>query len=170
MALFRRRERPPESLLSRLEPDERPVSWADAAGETVVLASSLGLWWPFPQGPRRVPWQLVDKVVWRDGIITVTEAEVVDDLLLVDRPPVSARLEKPRDLPPVVRRRVENNIVRRELLQVTGGAVRIVARRRPGRDGAAWWARLEPGTPDTERLRAAIRARIELLRAESEQE
>ncbi|HET6877471.1 MAG TPA: hypothetical protein VFH38_08080 [Jatrophihabitans sp.] len=168
MALFRRRERPPEDLLAMLEPSERAVSWADAVGETVVLASSLGLWWPFPDGPRRMPWQLVDKVVWRDGIISVTEADVVDDLLLVDRPAVSARLATPRDLPPVVRRRVENNIVRRELLQVTGGAARIVARRQPGRDGAVWWARLEPGTPDTAPLRAAIRARIDLLRAESE--
>jgi hypothetical protein len=89
----------------------------------------------------------------------------VDDLLLVDRPPITARLTKPRDLPPTVRKRVEANIVRSELLALGGGTVRFVGRREPGRDGVTWWARLEPGTPDTEEVRAAVRARIAILRA-----
>jgi hypothetical protein len=113
-----------------------------------------------------MPWQHVDKVVWRDGVLTVTEADVVDDALLVDRAPVSVVLATPRDLPPVVRKRVESNIVKTELLAVGGGAVRFVARRQPGRDGVTWWARIEPGTPDTERLRSAIAARLAILRAD----
>ena len=71
----------------------------------------------------------------------------------------------PRDLPPVVRKRVEQNIVQRELVTVTGGAVRFVGRKRPGHDGVYWWARLEPGTPDTTRLRSAVRNRLEILRS-----
>jgi len=166
VALFGRRERPPADIVDRLDGDERVVSWADTAAGTWVVATSLGLWWPFPEDHRRMAWQHLDKVVWRDGVITVTEALVVVDELLVDRAPVAARLTVPRDLPPVVRKRVEGNIVRRELVSVTGGAVRFVARKQPGRDGVTWWARLEPGTPDTVPVRAAIRARLEILRSQ----
>jgi hypothetical protein len=160
MALFTRRERPP--ALPGLAPGERIVSWADTADGDVVAATRLGLWWP---GPRRIGWQHVDKATWRDGILTVIEADVVDDLLLVDRPPVSVTLTVPRDLPPTVRKRVEANIVARELLTVPGGAVRFVGRRIPGADGVNWWAHLEAGTSDTPELRSAIAARIEILRA-----
>lgn len=160
MALFSRRERPP--ALAGLERDERIVSWADTGSGEVVAVTALGLWWP---GPRRIPWQFVDKVTWREGVLTVVEAEVVDDLLLVDLPAVSATLATPRDLPPTVRKRVEANIVRTELLSVPGGAVRFVARRQPGRDGVAWWGHLEAGTPDTATVRSAIAARLAILRS-----
>lgn len=166
MPLFARRERPSADVLAALEPDERFVSWADTADGSVVVATSLGLWWPFAAGPRRVSWQCVDKVVWREGTLTLVEADVVDDTLLVDRPAVAVRLAKPRDLPPVVRKRVEANIVRSELLSFAGGAVRFVGRRRPGQDGLVWLARLEPSTPDTAQVRAAIRARLAILRAD----
>jgi hypothetical protein len=159
MALFHRREDPP--AIEGLERDERVVSWADTTDGQVVAATQFGLWWP---GPRRIPWQHIDKAVWRDGVLTIIEADVVDDLLLVDRAPVYATLARPRDLPPTVRKRVEANIVRTELLSVPGGAVRFVARRQPGRDGVGWWARLEAGTPDTPTVRSAIAARLAMLR------
>ena len=160
MALFGRREQPP--VIPGLEPDERVVSWADTPDGAVVAVTRLGLWWP---GPRRIGWQFVNKATWREDVLTVVEAEVVDDLLLVDRPPVSVRLSVPRDLPPTVRKRVEGNIVQREVLAVPGGSVRFVARRVPGRDGMAWWAHLEGGTTDTPALRSAVAARLETLRA-----
>lgn len=159
--IFGRRERPPASLVERLERDERLVSWA-RTGEDVVAATNRGLW--VPPG-RRIGWHLVDKAVWRDGVLVVTEAELVDDLLLADRPPLALPLPEPRDLPPTVRRRVEASVVRSEVLPVTGGAARFVARRISGRDGVTWWARLEPGTPDTEWVRAAVRARLDELAA-----
>jgi hypothetical protein len=159
MALFHRRERPP--VIKGLEPGERILAWADTADGEVVVATQLGLWWP---GPRRIPWQHVDKAIWREGTLTVIEADVVDDLLLVDRAPVSAQLTTPRDLPPTVRKRVEGNIVRTELVSVPGGAVRFVARRQPGRDGVNWWAHLEGETRDSEIVRASIAARLAILR------
>jgi hypothetical protein len=165
MAWLRRRERPPADAVTDLDKDERVLSWADTAVGDVVLATQRGLWWPEGDGGRRIAWEHIDKAVWRDGVLTIIEADVIDDLLLVERPPVSVRLTSPRDLPPTVRKRVEANIVRTELVAVDGGAVRFVARRRPGRDGLAWWARLEPGTPDTEPVRAAVRARLAILRA-----
>ncbi len=165
MALFTRRERPPADVLARLSEDERVVSWADTANDDVVVATPQGLWWPHGDDLRRILWQHIDKVVWRDDVLTVTEADVVDDLLLVDRPPVAARLLRPRDLPPTVRKRVEGNIARTEVASVSGGAVRFVGRRVPGQDGVTWWAHLEGATADSTELRSAIRARIEKLRA-----
>jgi hypothetical protein len=164
--LFTRRERPPADVVARLDPDDRVLSWADTDDDDVVLATSRGVWWPEEDGPRLVRWQHIDKAIWRDGVITIIEAEVVDDLLLVDRRPVSVGLKRPRDLPPVVRKRVETNIVRSELVTVNGGVVRFVARRQPGRDGIIWWARLESGTRDNAVVRSAVRARLAILRAQ----
>lgn len=166
MKVFTRREQPPAAITDLLDRDERAVSWADTADDGVVLASTLGVWWPDLDGPRRMPWQCIDKATWRDGILMIIEADVVNDMLLVDRPAVRATLSRPRDLPPVLRKRIEANIVRSELLSIGGGAVRFVARRRPGRDGIVWWARLEPGTRDTEQVRSAIGARLAILRAD----
>lgn len=162
--IFHRRERPPASLVAQLDRDERVVSWART--ETgVVAATNRGLWVPAEAaGYRRIGWELVDKAVWRDGVLTVTEAELVDDLVLHERPPLYLRLDEPRDLPPTVRRRVESSVVRSEVLPISGGQARFVARRVPGRDGVSWWARLESGTRDDEAVRASIRAqRDELL-------
>lgn len=141
------------------------LSWADTDDDAVVVVTPKGVWWPESDGPRLIPWQQINKAVWCDGRLTITEADVVDDLLLVDRPAVSAALARPRDLPPTVRKRIETNIVRTELLTFGGEAVRFVARRRPGRDGVTWWARLEPGTRDTAQVRAAVRARLVVLRS-----
>jgi hypothetical protein len=165
VALFARPERPPADLLAGLGPDERLLAFADTATGGVVAATTIGLRWPEPPGSRLIAWDRVDKVIWRDNLLSVIEADLVEDTLLVDRAPVTERLQTPRDLPPVVRKRVEANIVRSELLAVGTGAVRFVARRRPGRDGVAWWARLEAGTEDTEDVRSAVRARLAILRA-----
>src|SRR4051794_26165423 len=170
MPLFGRREQPPAELVALLDRDERVVSWADTSDGAVIAATPVGLWWPFADGPRRMPWEHIDKAMWREGgELSVIEADVVDDVLLVDRPAVSAVLATPRDLPATVRKRIEANIVQRELVAVPGGSVRFVARRRPAADGVTWWAHLEPGTPDTSQVRGAIAARVALLRAGSDQ-
>ena len=167
MWLFHRRDAPPAEVLAHLPGDERIVSWADLVGGGVVLASPRGLWWPSDElAPRLIGWQYVTKAVWHGRTLTLIEADVVDELLLVDRPPIAAELEVPRDLPPVVRKRVETNVVRSELLSIVGGTARFVARRVPGQDGVVWWARLERGTPDTPQVRSAVSARLAILRAE----
>lgn len=160
--ILHRRERPPAELLARLDRDERVVSWA-RSGTGVVAATNRGLWVPVDGESRRIGWEFVDKAVWRDGVLTVIEADLVDDLLLREQPPMYLRLDEPRDLPPTVRRRVESSVARSEVLPVTGGHARFVARRVPGRDGLSWWARLEPGTPDTAEVRAAVRAQRDEL-------
>jgi hypothetical protein len=170
MALFHRRETPPASVVGALLPGERVLAWADTPDGNAVVGTPRGLWWPGVDGPRLIGWQYVTKAVWRDRILRVVEADVDDDLLLVDRPPLAAELSTPRHLPPTVRARVEANIVRSELVRVSGGAARFVARRVPGRDGVVWWARLETGTPDTDQVRAAIRARLAILHADAARE
>jgi hypothetical protein len=172
MALFHHRDQPPEQLRARLPRGERVISWADATDGSVVLATLRGLWWPAAAAGehRLIGWQYVTKATWQGHVLTVIEAEVIDDVLLHDREPVALALGTPRDLPPTVRKRVEANIARSELVKVGGGAARFVARRVPGRDGLTWWARLEPGTPETADTLAAVRARLAILRAEWEEQ
>jgi hypothetical protein len=164
MALLHRRPAPPAEVVSRLPKHERVVSWADVAPAGVVIATPRGLWWPADDEMRLIGWEHVDKAVWRDDRLTVIEAEVVDDLLLVDRAPVSVQLSVPRDLPAVVRKRVEGNVVRTEVRSAGDGVARFVARRIPGRDGVVWWVRLEGGVTDTPQLRAQLEAELVLLR------
>jgi hypothetical protein len=174
-----RRPRPPAELTKLLAHDDRVVSWApvgavptagtavDDSGRPgpVVLASRFGLWWPADDGYRLIGWERVDKASWHEGVLTVVEAEIVEDLLLVERAGISVRLGEPRDLPATIRKRVEASVVRSELGAVQGGVARFVARRVPGRDGLSWWARLEPGTPDTQGVRASVQAVVDSLRA-----
>lgn len=164
MKIFGKREKVPADVLSLVTGDDRVVSWADAPAGPVV-ATTRGLWWPTHEGHRLIGWQSITKATWQDELLTVTEADVVDDLLLVDRTPVRTMLTFARDLPPVVRRRVEQNIAHTEQVAVGGGVARLVGRRIPGQDGLRWWARLE-GAVDTDEVRSAIRARLARLDAE----
>jgi hypothetical protein len=166
MAIFTRREKPPADVVAALPPDQRVVSWADTEDGAVVVATPKGLWWPDADGPRLIGWQYVDKAIWHDGALTVIQADVVDDAFLVDRDPVTVRLATPRDLPPTVRTRVQGNIVRSEELAVHGGSARFVSRRIPGQDGVTWWARFERGAVADEQTRAAVKARLSILRSE----
>jgi hypothetical protein len=164
--MLRRREAAPPEIVRLLAKDDRVVSWARAV-DGVVLASRHGLWWPDPAGSRMIGWHLIDKAVWDEGRLTVTEAEVVDDLILRELSPVTLQIEQPRDLPPTIRKRVETSVVRSEVVILPGGAVRLVARRVTGRDGVSWWARLEAGTSDTPDVRADVEDVLGQLRARS---
>ena len=166
MRLFHRREVPPPEVVAQLPREERVVSWADVEGGGVVLASPGGLWWPDGVGQRMIGWQFISKAIWRDGVLSVIEATVVDDLLIVDQDPVSVTLSVPRDLPPVVNKRITTNVVRSVLTQVTGGSARLVARRVPGQDGVRCWARLEDGAVDSPMVRRELVELLERLRAE----
>jgi len=167
MTLFRRRDRTPGELIAMLPAGERVVAWAETATGSFVAATPTGLWWPDAQGLRCIGWERVDKAVWRDGSLTVIEADLVDELFLVDRAPVVVALATPRDLPPTVRKRVESNIVRSDVYPVPGGSARFVARRIPGRDGLMWWVRLEDGLSPDQQLRAHVQERVDALRAAS---
>ena len=163
MKLFAR-DRPPAVVLSALAPGERVVSWATTVEGDAVVATPRGLWWPGESGAYRlIGWQYVSKAGWHDGVFSVVEGDVVEGVI-IDRPAVAVSLAVPRDLPPVVRKRVEANLVANELVSVHGGAVRFVRRRIPGAGRREWWARLEPGTPAAPDVLGAVRARLARLR------
>jgi hypothetical protein len=161
--------RPPAEAVQPLDRDERVVSWARSDSGAPVVATQRGLWLPGPGGPRRIPWHLVDKAVWRDGTLTVIAAVDTGDGVLAEQPPASVRLAEPRDLPPTVRARVERSIgyTRYHRLQPTGG-VRVVGRRVPGRDGLSWQVVFDPGSdPDDPLLRIQAERLVAQARAET---
>lgn len=148
-----------------LAPDERVISWAETEAG-VLVATPRGLWWPEDETHRRIGWHLISKAVWNEGVLTVTQADIEDDLMLIDRPAVSVSVTTPRDLPPTIRKRVEANIVHTEQVAVRGGTASLVARYVPGEDGLHWWARLSAGAMDDGSVRHALSARLALLQAD----
>jgi hypothetical protein len=169
--LFGKREKPPPEAVARLDPDERVVSWAPAPGGAVV-ATPLGLW--LPGLPDRLPWHLIDKVIWRSNTLTLIPAVDSGGGVLVEQPPRSVRLEEPRDIPQNVRARIEKAIAftRHHPLPGAEGAglrrgVRVVGRRVPGQDGVSWQLVFDPGVDrDDPAVRAAASAFVDQARAE----
>jgi hypothetical protein len=169
--LFGKREKPPPEAVARLDPDERVVSWAPAPGGAVV-ATPLGLW--LPGLPDRLPWHLIDKVIWRSNTLTLIPAVDSGGGVLVEQPPRSVRLEEPRDIPQNVRARIEKAIAftRHHPLPGAEGAgvrrgVRVVGRRVPGQDGVSWQLVFDSGVDrDDPAVRAAASAFVDQARAE----
>jgi hypothetical protein len=170
--LFGRPEKPPAEAVARLDRDERVVSWAPAAGGTVV-ATPVGLW--LPGMPERVPWHLIDKATWQAGVLTVTPAVDAGDGVLVEQPPRSVTLDRPRDIPQTVRVRVQKAIAFTRHHPLPGSpegtgprrGVRVVARRVPGQDGVSWQLVFDPGVDRADpAVRAAADAYVEQGRVE----
>jgi hypothetical protein len=169
MALFGRRLRPPAELRSLFGEHERLLAMAED-GAAAVAATQLGLWLPATLEPadspgvpggqapgwRRIGWDRVVKATWGEGGLQVVEGVLDDAGVVTDLPTLTLRLAEPRNLPAVVKTRVEASIARWEQVRVPGGTGRIVARRRPGADGLVWTARLDSGTPDSTPARAAL--------------
>ncbi len=157
-------KRAPAGARQLLDRNEHVVTWAETDSGAPLVVTNLGLWWPEPSGPRRIGWALVDKAVWSDDTLVVTEAEVHDDLLLVELEPKAVTLADPRRVPPAVRKRVEFTVAQRHEVVIAGRPVRVVARRVPGQDGLKWWARLPDDLSDSPMVRAELEAVIERLR------
>jgi hypothetical protein len=166
MALFAKRLRPPAELRALFGDHERLLAMAED-GPAAVAATQVGLWLPVaedagsaesgrPAGWRRIGWDQVVLATWTEGGLQVIEGVLDAAGVVTDLPPLTLRLAEPRNLPAVVKTRVEASIARWEQVRVPGGTARIVARRRPGTDGLVWTARLDSGTPDSEPARAAL--------------
>ncbi|MEP6851416.1 MAG: hypothetical protein ABJA87_01935 [bacterium] len=163
------RKRAPASVRTRLDGNERVLASGSTAGGTTVVATNLGLWWP-EEPPRRIPWQLIDKAAWTEVGLLVVEADVVDDLFLVDRPAAVVALAQEGKLPPTVRRRVEASVVRSLEVRTSAGVALVVGRRVPGRDGVTWWARPPRGATVTDGIRAELEDVVGRLREQSSAE
>jgi hypothetical protein len=166
MALFGRL-RPPAGLRALFDEHERLLAMAED-GSAAVAATQFGLWLPVTRdagaaelgspaaGWRRIGWDQVVLATWTENGLHVIEGTRDEVGVVTDLPTVTLRLAEPRNLPAVVKTRVEASIARWEQVRVPGGTGRIVARRRPGQDGLVWTARLDSGTPDSEAARAAL--------------
>lgn len=159
------RPKVPAPLRSRFAPHERLLGLADD-GSSAVAATTLGLWLPLADGGwRRVGWHQIVKATWTDAGLEVVEGAVDPDGVVSDQAPVRYRLEEPRNLPLVVRQRVERSIGRWEQVRVPGGTGRIVGRREPGVNGISWTARVDSGTPESDEARAVLVRYLERVRA-----
>lgn len=184
------RNRAPTSVRAGLERDERVLAWGIVAGSTArstagsragstaesvaaadvarhIVATNLGLWWP-DDPPRRIPWHLIVRATWSERGLTVVEADIVDDLLLVERAPQVVPLATEGKIPPQVRKRVEGSISTTHEVRLDDGPAMVIARRVTGQDGQLWLARLGPRTPDTELVRSQLRALVDRFRADDE--
>jgi hypothetical protein len=156
---------PPE-LTGSLERDEHLVASSVLRGSGFLFASSLGLWVPGEDGPRRVGWHLISKVTWGNGVLEVIEAREAgmagDAVLLADQPPVRFVLEHAGKLPDVVHIRVNGSIRSRHRRELPGGGAWFVQRKVPGRDGVVLQVRPDPGTDEdaVRRVASEVAARI----------
>lgn len=140
MPLFSRRRAPDAVRAVTLEPGERRVSWGLTDDGEPVVATDLGL--RVPVGPR-LDWPDIERAVWRRPLLTVLE---MHERQGAGRS-VALVLADEGDLPDVVRTRVTASVAwsSHSRLHPAGG-VRVVGRRRPGRDDLDWQLSYDPET------------------------
>jgi hypothetical protein len=142
----------PPGFTGTLEAEESVVAWAACRTGGHLVVTSLGLWLPTDDGPRRVGWHLLSKVTWSGGELVVIEADETgtagDAVLLADRPPKRYALVDPGKLPHAVHRRVTESIRSRHHRDLPGGGAWFVQRKVPGRDGIVLQVRPDQGTDE----------------------
>jgi hypothetical protein len=154
----------PSGFAGTLASDEHVLGYAETPGGFVV-ATSLGLWLPSEDGPRRVAWHLISKATWGSGALSVIEADEEEPagqaVLIVDRPARRFVLPRPGVVPKVVHDRVTGSIRSRHHHELPGGGAWFVQRKVPG-VGTVLQVRADPGT-DADAVRtlaAEVAARI----------
>lgn len=139
----------PQGWTGTLSSDENVIAVGELRGGGHVVATSLGLWLPGDDGPRRVGWHLISKASWGNGELTVIEADETgtagDAVLLADRAPRRYAFETPGKLPEIVHRRVTGSIKSRHHRDLPGGGAWFVQRKVPGRDGILLQVRPDEG-------------------------
>lgn len=152
-----RRTLPPAVAGLRL--DERRLAWGVTEDGTPLVATPTAL----HVGAHRLPWVQVEKAVWAEPVLTVTEVAEVEG---TGRRHV-LRVAEQHELAGVVRSQVTSSVGwtdRRRL--VPQGAVRIVGRRVPGQDLLLWQVVWIEGTdPGDPALRAQADAFVADLRS-----
>lgn len=140
----------PSGFTGRLDAEESVVVWAECGTGGYLVATTLGLWVPTDDGPRRIGWHLISKVTWGNGQLVVIESdetgEAGDAVLLTDRRPKRYSLVNPGKLPHAVHQRVTGSIRSRHHRDLPGGGAWFVQRKVPGRDGIVLQVRSDEGT------------------------
>lgn len=115
-----------------LERGERVLAWAPAGKDSYLVATDRAL--HLPAGTR-VGWEHIDHVEWQRGGVHVREIAALDETPARHQ----VRVPEPFTLPDVVRERVTSSIAINQHVPLQGTrGVRIVARRRHGRDDVVW--------------------------------
>ncbi|MER7012518.1 hypothetical protein ABT324_13960 [Saccharopolyspora sp. NPDC000359] len=155
----------PADFAGELAAEEHVLAVARTA-EGALVATHLGLW--LPEG-RRVGWHLLSKATWKDGVLTVIEAEEAGAaggaVLLRDLPGRRLQLTDPRRLPDVVHERVNQSIRSRHHRDLPGGGAWFVQRKVPGRDGIVLQVRPNQGADEAAVAEFAATVAEQLQRA-----
>jgi hypothetical protein len=140
----------PDGFTGQLAPDERVLATARTSDGAHLVVTSWGLWLPDDQGARRIGWHLVSRAAWKNGALTVVEADEVEKVdgavLLADRPAHRFRFADPGKVPEAVHARVEGSVRSRHHRDLPGGGAWFVQRKVAGRDGTVLQVRADPGT------------------------
>lgn len=154
MALFGRRPVPDVVRAVALEPGERRLAWGLTSGGQAAVASTLGLHLP---GHGRLDWADVERASWHRPVLAVVRVCEVDGA----GEHVQVELEEENELADAVRTQVTASIAwsTHVRLQPAGG-VRVVGRRRPGRELLDWQLVFDVGT---DLQNAQLRAQAEAV-------
>lgn len=156
----------PADLNGVVPSEEDVLSTARTDSGSHLAVTPLGLWVPESTGHRRIGWHLISKATWSDGVLSVTEASEVGNagqaVLLADGAAVPWQLERPGDLPRMVRQRVESSIRARHRKELAAGGAWFVLRKVPGSDGVVLQARPDR-TADPELVAAIAREAAEVM-------
>jgi len=163
MLRFGRRRLPEVVRALSLDPGERRLAWALRDDDGAVVATDLGLWLASdPAEPGgRLDWADIERVSWKRPVLTVFGIAPVTGT--GKRSEVD--LLEGSDLPEVVRSAVTASIgwSSHYRLRPSGG-VRVVGRRRPGREVLDWQLVYDADTdPDD----PGVREQAEQLRADA---
>ncbi|RKT82751.1 hypothetical protein SAMN05421805_104223 [Saccharopolyspora antimicrobica] len=138
----------PADFAGELAPEEHVLAVARTS-DGALVATHLGLW--LPEG-RRIGWHLLSKATWKNGALTLVEAEETGDaggaVLLRDQPDRRLQLTEPRRLPDVVHERVNKSIRSRHHRDLPGGGAWFVQRKVPGQDGIVLQVRPDRGADE----------------------
>lgn len=163
MPRFGRRPLPDEVKALALDPGERRLSWASRSGSGVVVATDLGLWLTSDEGgsAERTDWADIERVSWKRPLLMVFGIADVEGTGMR----TEIDLLESGDLPEVVRSSVTASIgwSAHYRLRPTGG-VRVVGRRRPGREVLDWQLVYDAGTEVDD---PAVLAQAEQLRLDA---
>lgn len=139
MRLFGRRV-PPVVGAVALEPGERRTAWGLTPSGEPVVATDLGLRLP---GAPRLDWPDIEKASWSRPLLTVLRVATVAGS--GERRVV--QLEQEGSLPDAVRSGVTDSVGWSSHYRLTpAGGVRVVGRRRAGRELLDWQLVYDPGT------------------------
>lgn len=156
------RFRTPPEVRARAGGD-RVLAWLPS-GTSSVVATELAIVLPEGSDPLRVPWDLVLRAQWSDGVLDLTAQDGPGGRPKLMQVPFSG---DPDVLAGVVRERVNASIVVQDHVTLSGTqGARVVARRVPGSTDLRWSvvfdAGLDPRDPE---LRARADAALAELRA-----